>query len=404
MENAEKLIRAQIDRIIPNITKGLGKQRDHCDYKLSVPNGSFFMSSLFMLTIRYGDDKEETVKLVLKLPAACEDIRNITSQDRQFHNEIIFYEEFAKDSSDFPKCVASKASPSEYFIVLEDLSVKGYSLCPQKYNCPLEFVLCTMHEIGRFHAKGYTMKQNNQDKFLKMVSKFKECRYEHLNTEQFRFDTFLNLITPRAVRFLRSRGYDTNFCDKMEMFLSNTFENVMLKSVKPVEPLATLCHGDLTANNILFKRDDSNNLKAILLDFALVRYSSPAIDLTTFLCLCCSNELRRAKFSDIFHCYYDSLKECLQESGIQDFEKYSFDNLLKDYKERILFGFVIATFYLPILMGYGTVPVEDIMKLTIEENVKISSTFGGDKMSEILAQMLLEFRDYGCLDYILQQD
>ncbi|XP_011705637.1 PREDICTED: uncharacterized protein LOC105460843, partial [Wasmannia auropunctata] len=197
--------------------------------------------------------------------------------------------------------------------------------------------------------------------------------------------------------------HDTVFCDKMEALLSNAFDEVMMKTVQPLEPLATLCHGDFTLNNILFKTEGDGQHRPMLIDFALIRYSTPVIDLSTHLFLCCSNEVRKNKFSEIMRAYYDALKEYLLDAGIQDIEKYSYNALLDDFKRGALFGFVLMSSFVYVLLGHLSPEtfVQEVLDLGPLESAKKQKYTGGDEVSKILADALLHLKDLGCLKYYL---
>lgn len=97
------------------------------------------------------------------------------------------------------------------------------------------------------------------------------------------FKLLINSQATRAVKYLRNHNYDAIFCDKMEALLSNAFDEVMMKIIKPLEPLSTLCHGDFILNNILFKVEDDEQQRTMLIDFALLTYLTPVVDLSVCL-------------------------------------------------------------------------------------------------------------------------
>ncbi|KYM87851.1 hypothetical protein ALC53_03286 [Atta colombica] len=307
---------------------------------------------------------------------------------------------YAQPNENFAKCFyIDERPPFDSIIALENVNEQGYYSCtyPCKYNTPLEYTLAAMREIGRFHGKGYVMKELQREKFFAIVEQLQEIKYDRMINENRII--FLNLTATRAVEYLRNQGYDTAFCDKTEALLSNAFDKVMMKAVESREPLSTLCHGDFVLDNILFKMENNGQYRAILIDFAFLRYTTPVVDLSTYLCLSCSNEVRKDKFFEIIRAYHDALKEYLLEANIWDSEKYSYEALLDDYKRDGLFGFVIASSYLPILMGYlkkGNLTC--INEFENEERAKQNKQLGGNKISKILADMLLHLRDLGCLE------
>ncbi|KYM87852.1 hypothetical protein ALC53_03287 [Atta colombica] len=135
------------------------------------------------------------------------------------------------------------------------------------------------------------MKELQCEKFFDIMKQIQEIRYD----EKYEWKNFINLIATRAVEYLRNHGHDVT-CDKMEALLSQVFDKVMMKIVESREPLSTLCHGDFTSSNILFKTEN--------------------------------------------------------EVGVSNIEKYSYKTLLDDYRRGGLFDLFIASFFLPVVRAY----------------------------------------------------
>lgn len=400
VKDSEEWLKEAMSKIVEN----LGENVDEVQYETSKPV-SAVMSTLYYVCVKFKNkttNKNEEYSMLVKRDRDLSDLEMICSIDIQFNNEMLFYQMYTRPGDNFPRCfyVAKRSSShNNSVIALENVSKRGYAPCPYKYNAPLEYILAAVKEMGRFHGKGYIMKEQEPEKFFSLVKRLEEPRY---NNKYSRLQSLLDITATRAVRYLRTRDYNRDFCDKTEAFLSNAFEKVMMKTIEPLEPLSTICHGDFTLGNTLFKTEKDGQLgRAMLIDFGLLTYATPVIDLSTFLCLASSNELRKNKFLDILTAYYDELKTCLMEAKIQNIERYSYDALLNDYRRGALFGYVIASFYLMSLMGLLTVEFDKIIKMSDEESAKVHEECGGDALSEILADMLLHLKDLGCLKHIL---
>lgn len=444
MDEAEKCFREWFDGILPKITENLGEEYRQTEYQLSVPVDSFYLSSTYFVNIRPkptrvgegreaaadGEEdgkkkhkkkneeteeeqqqpqtrpKEETkpgINIVVKRPSQNEAMRQMIQSDQQFHNEILFYRRYAGscEGLDVPRSVyLEEKPPSDSVIALEDVTERGYRLSPWKYDVPLEYTFAAMREIGRFHGHGYLMKERRREEFFDIVRGIQETRYEL--TPDNTLHEYVNLMSTRAVEYLRERrGYARNFCDPLERFLERAFENVMLPGVRVDEPLATFCHGDFTLNNTLFKKGPAGELKATFIDFALCRYGSPIIDLSTYFCLCCPKQLRQPEFGLVLRAYHDALTQFLAEHGIVDDPRFTYEAVYNDHSRRGLFGFVIASFYLAIQMGKVEISPEDVGRMGAEEAAELQRGAGGDEISEILADMLLALKELGCLDHVL---
>ncbi|KAL0107379.1 hypothetical protein PUN28_015733 [Cardiocondyla obscurior] len=386
-----------LDEMMPKIIDSLGPNIDEARYERLEFNGIFIMSTVYRVRLQYinkANGKNEELLMILKRPMLR--FNQVAYVHLQFRNEILFYETFSPDESFAKYLYAEERPPGDSIIALEDVNKRGYHTS-YLYNPPLEYTLSAIRELGRFHGKGYAMKELQPEKFFDMVSRIEEVRYE--KKELNIYEDYCNTMPLRAVEYLRDQNYDAAFCDKMIALLSKAFDNVMLKVVQPSEPLATLCHGDFTLTNILYKREDDGQLRAMLIDFGLIRYSSPVIDLSTYLFLCCSNETRRGNFTEIMRTYHDALKEYLLDAGVRDIEKYSYDALLDDFKINASYGFLIASCFLHLIFEYITPEtlIQDVLDLGTLEGARKQKYLGGDTISKLLADMLLHLNELGCL-------
>ncbi|KAL0120047.1 hypothetical protein PUN28_008019 [Cardiocondyla obscurior] len=387
-----------IKDVMSKVIKNLGSNVDEARYDVLSDHIDYYTCDQCSVNIKFknknGHDEEQSI--ILKRPTHWEKLREINRIGYQFHNEILFYKMYAQPGENFARLFyADEQPPTDTVIALENLCQLGYRPCSYTHDVPLEYTLAAFREMGRFHAKGYVMKERQREKFFDIVKQIREVRYD----TAFQFKVFVDITATRTVDYLRGHGYDAAFCDELEALLSNAFDKVMMKTVEPREPLSTLCHGDFTASNVLFKTDSDGQYRAILVDFALITHSTPVVDLSTYLCLCCSNKVREDHFFDIMQAYHGSLKECLLEAGIWDAEKYSYEALLEDFRRGALFGFVIASFWLAPLKGFYNGDIRETGAMDYFQRGEIIKPLGGDEMSKILADMLFHLRDLGCLKY-----
>ncbi|KYM97662.1 hypothetical protein ALC62_11653 [Cyphomyrmex costatus] len=396
-ENLQKWIKNVMSKIIERF----GSNVDKAQYEIT-ESTDICMSIMYYMCVKFknrltGQNEEHSI--ILKRPKQLEVWRQMSGSDLQFHNEILFYQTYARPDDNFPRCFyVDEKPPVDSVIALENVSKRGYCPYSYKYDVPLEYTLAAMREMGRFHGKGYVMKELQKEKFFNIVEQFQESRFEKSNET---FKLLVDSQAMRAVEYLRSHNYDAVFCDKMEAVLSNAYDQVLMKIVKPLEPLSTLCHGDFTLNNVLFKMEDNGRRSAMLIDFAMCMYSTPVVDLSTCLGLCCWHEAMKDKFFDVMRAYHDALKEYLLEAGIWNVEKYSYDVFFDDYKRGALFGYLIASFFLPKLMGHSSVDEKQIINMSITEFCELLKLDGGDEVSKMLADILLYLRDIGCLEQFL---
>lgn len=164
-----------------------------------------------------------------------------------------------------------------------------------------------MRELGTFHGYAYAVKESDPNQFQKIVSLFKESRY---NTEESsKVWEMMSIEGPkRAINLVRksSTMIPEKFLQKLESFYDKPTK-FQKKLAQPVEPLAVICHGDYLRNNIAFKYDENTPTKALIFDFQTLRYASPMVDVTVFLCNSTGCNVRTRYFDEIFNTYHDSV-------------------------------------------------------------------------------------------------
>ncbi|XP_051176538.1 uncharacterized protein LOC127291438 [Leptopilina boulardi] len=385
------------ETLIPKLKIFYFKSKCEVKYKISIPKDSYFISMLFFLDLQFFDNQkkcESTIHLVVKRPSSDKHISEYVNFEYLCHNEILFYTNYSKLYSCCPEFVILEPR-EELSIIIENLSYKGYHLNSDKVNVSNKFMLSAVCELAKFHATGYVLKQKEPMKFFQIIKEIK-------NFDQLYSKMYMNLINctiTRVFQYLRIKKYDRHFCDKLEIYLKNP-SSVMIELSKGVEPLATLCHGDFTINNILYK-EENDNIIIKFIDFSMINYCSPFIDFAVFLLLNGTREQRREKFNEIFNAYCDTLLKYLKEYGISNLEIFSKERLLNDYKRHAIIGFIIACYFRPCLMGCFESNSQHLEEVTNEEKCKLFTLVGGDEVTKMLVEMLFDLKEIGCLDHIL---
>lgn len=164
-----------------------------------------------------------------------------------------------------------------------------------------------MRELGNFHGYSYAVKENDPNQFQEIVSLFKESRYSSSGGSSKVWEMMSIEGPKRAINLAReSSTIPKVFLDKLESFYDNPIE-FQKNLVQPIEPLAVICHGDYLRNNIAFKYNEDSPTKALIFDFQTLRYSSPMVDVTAFICNSTGCGVRSIHFEEIFNTYHKSL-------------------------------------------------------------------------------------------------
>jgi hypothetical protein len=173
--------------------------------------------------------------------------------------------------------------------------------------------------------------------------------------------------------------------------------------VAPKEPLAVLCHGDFCRNNILFRYYSGKPCDAILFDFQMVKYASPVIDLSLFMYMNTSSELRTKHWDDLFGEYHATLTGTLAHilgCSVEDLlPDYGFEDFQKEFVEHGFYGYMICSFFL----GQMMVDRKDrpdratLFEKGLDEMGSVYIGYGGESASRCLADILKHLASLGAL-------
>lgn len=203
-------------------------------------------SLLYDLTQAYGTFKKEVTLYTMVFPEMLDDF------DKRY----------------IPECFLGVEND---VIVLEDMVHSGYTMT-DKFT-PFDFEHCEilMRTLAKFHAKSFVFEQQYK---RTLHDEFSHCMHETLWP---RMDDKAKAMFDAAVKGVIST---IDLLPKLDDDRRNDFkEKIMKLCADHTDKLSpsmkhknVLCHGDLWANNILFKYDiDKRPVECCLIDFQLAR-------------------------------------------------------------------------------------------------------------------------------------
>ncbi|XP_055539207.1 uncharacterized protein LOC129726480 [Wyeomyia smithii] len=317
---------------------------------------------------------------MVKVMKGDETFREHNKAKVQFSNEIFIYTEVLPQ---FTQLLLSSGSPIrgdawypkvlygaagkfpdysdqfETMLVMENVALNGFKAGP-RHDLDEDHLMLMANIIAQFHACTYAMKimdHKNLDQLLigitplnfaadgkelhsnavlvklglNRVLKFIDKHPEELDSESFKKDMIK----------LRDK-YAKSPVDLMQKFLQRDQYSVFLL-------------GDYNRNNVLFKYEEGHPADLRMFDFQLTRYASPAIDLSLFMCMNISSNLRARLWSQILRHYHNNLIKTLTDILIcnPDDEKlkpYTFEKFIKHFQKFALYGGMVATHFLPWML------------------------------------------------------
>ncbi|XP_055694888.1 uncharacterized protein LOC129796818 [Lutzomyia longipalpis] len=351
----------------------------------------------------------DTVLLVIKLTP-----RNIPSEFYEggnyaqlFENEFITYSKILPLLQDleiyYPKYFYSNLTHREEIIVLSDFTADGWSVAKPVTNLSLENILASVKLLGRFHGYSYGIKETNPELFSDIRKQLKLTSFFADTTGNDVWDILSTKSISRGTNSIREAKETRNeipedFLMDFEEYLENPMKVQRILN-EPSEPLAVLCHGDFLSNNIAFKKNSTSTTMAMMFDFQTLRYSSPMVDLATFMANSTGVDVRKPHFDDIFRAYHTELVKALCEKWNKNEDElpshYSYSNFLKEYAKYLPFGYSIAASFIPILHFPIADPIAEMQDFTLdnenfEELLAKNLNLGGETVNRELRALILD--------------
>jgi hypothetical protein len=370
------------------------------------------------LELKFEHQAPQAYCLLVKLTPEDPVYRNFCDTDVLFHNEIHMYtevipfvEEFLrKRQTDllggiFAKCYYAESGAAcvggRDIIVLEDMVPRGFTPSAERIFLDYDHCAVALRRLASYHAVSYGMKKLETSRFHAMVKNIRTQKFGQISHGDM--SHFFKTTSYRAVRYLEGRqAMDQTILDRVKSRLEHAGQHIV-DLLEPKEPLAVLCHGDFCGNNILFRYDSRKPCDAVLLDFQNVKYASPVIDLSVFMYLNTSSDLRNHHWDDLFGEYHTTLTRtlarilgCSVEELLPD---YGLEQFQKEFAERGFYGYVICSFFLPKMMEdqKDRIDYAIILRKSVHEFSSLNVGFGGESASRCLADILKHLESLGAL-------
>jgi len=361
------------------------------------------------LELKFELQTPQAYSLLVKVTSEDPIFRKYFDTDVLFHNEIHMYtevipfmEEFLrKRKTDllgeiFAKCYYAECGAAcvggRDIIVLEDMVPRGFTPPAERLFLDYDHCAVALRQLARYHAVSYGMKKLETSQFHAMVKNIRSQNFGASSDEDC--SHVLKTTSYRGVKYLESRQeMDRATLDRLKNRLEHAGQHI-LDLMEPKEPLAVLCHGDFCRNNMLFRYDSGKPCDAVLFDFQTVTYASPTIDLSLFMYLNTSSELRNQHWDDLFGEYHATLTRTL--AGIigcsveELFPDYGLDKFQEDFVAHGFYGYMICSFFLGEMSVDREYQVD--YKVMCRRNVRELSdlylSLGGEHVSQQLADIL----------------
>lgn len=283
-----------------------------------------------------------------------ENFRQNTQSYLQFHNEIYMYDTILPclksylnnkriniDLSDWSPItylstyIQNEESMSETILVQENIQKNCFYIEPELYLMQDHFDIM-IDCLAQFHAASLALKIENKQEFMKVVGGIKPLCFEQPNGSPSLYDVLHDISTNRLFNTVFNQVDQNN-----ESFINdiNRLKEIvgdkpvkLLDQFRQIDDFAVITHGDYHRNNLLFKKINNRAVNMKMIDFQQVRYGSPCLDLSFFMYLNISCELRTHLWDRMLQKYH------------QQFINYTAEILNTETNDSIFLSYRYGTF------------------------------------------------------------
>ncbi|XP_052741503.1 uncharacterized protein LOC112055160 [Bicyclus anynana] len=132
---------------------------------------------------------------------------------------------------------------------------------------------------------------------------------------------------------------------------------LLSKCSAPAPNYSTICHGECWNNNILFKYQ--RPVDVLFVDFQLVRYASPATDISYFLYMATDPKTLSKHYHQLIDIYFGTLSAVLRQCDLNVEDVYPRSIFMKHLKDYSVLGLLEALISMKII----TAEAEDALKM-----------------------------------------
>lgn len=163
-------------------------------------------------------------------------------------------------------------------------------------------------------------------------------------------------------------------------------------------------HGDLWANNILYKKNNKGKLQeAVIIDFQLARYAPPAHDVMTFLHLVQSRKFREKYQNDMLLYYHNCLSQILEKQGLDVKTLLPWQEFRSSCSYYEELGIITALFFFQLILApceisnkFLTSPEVFFKNMLVDRNDMVVECFLTDsiyreRVTEALNELIQKF-------------
>ncbi|XP_058129395.1 uncharacterized protein LOC131290053 [Anopheles ziemanni] len=284
-------------------------------------NDPYARSSMNRILIKY-TSKENPTDAVITFVAKIKPTEGLLVEQFKkadvFEKEIVLYKSVLPSMVSMisklgsvielaPQLIYSSETPSD-LVVLEDLTVRGYSVENQALGLSFEQSKMAVEKLAFFHAASAMMLEEN----VLVFARFSKGTFHNEYKDQLNyFPDTIGVVADMAADL----GLSSTVAEKLKKLPAKTLPKAIAAFESDIKGFKVLNHGDFWTNNIMFKYQGNELVDAIFVDFQNCVVGSPIIDLVYFLSSSPAYDVLQKHKDELVFTYHETLVLLLQKMG-----------------------------------------------------------------------------------------
>ncbi|KAF5307171.1 hypothetical protein FQR65_LT00687 [Abscondita terminalis] len=319
----------------------------------AVQAGDNYTSQIFRTVVTYtleNNQSKNSISLIVKCaPVDKAEMLEFIKQIKMFEKEKEVYAKTLPAIYDIlgesytlsAKFIYYTDIPNEV-IIFEDLSKLGYKMHNRLQGLDLEHCLLIVEKLASLHATSLVLYDTNPELFV------------NFNHGLFAVNDVIHHWTQKSLEALIEACSSWNglekYANKLRGLADKLLERAASMSVRKRGGFNVLNHGDAWVNNFLFSyNDDGKLLDCKFVDYQVVVFASPAIDLHYFWATSPKIEVRREHLDTVLDRYYSKLLFTLSKLNYSLERIPTKNQFVKDWNSKAFYGFIAAVAILPLV-------------------------------------------------------
>ncbi|KAL3281704.1 hypothetical protein HHI36_004910 [Cryptolaemus montrouzieri] len=203
-------------------------------------------------------------------------------------------------------------------VIMEDLSIQGFKLSSKDKFSDLEHCQFCLATLAKFHISSILYEVCVTNSSGKPYNLQEEHPEQLIDVIYYGADEYLAKYVEQSLKGLIGLA-EIQFGDTIDLNkLRDQFNSeTSTKSTDMPEMRCTILHGDLWSNNFLHKYDDNGkHIETKLIDFQLIKYGPPALDVLNFIFMNTTKSFRDKHSTYLLTFYFQKFEEFLLNRGL----------------------------------------------------------------------------------------